>query len=529
MRDHRKRLCLLAMSASLALPVAGISTVLSSTAASAQVVLDPVLGAITLHPVEGTKYSGKVANVNLDSLPDNLSLNGSTTTIDWGDGTPLDTTSGGFDGDFINGSHKYVEAGTYQIKVTTTPVAPSPSASPSPDVAKPHISITSLTTTSTAKVKEAPTSLWGEDPVVVFGGAFNGLVANGEDRYPGIPKPFKAKLDDFSAVIDWGDGSSTTSCTTCITGTGGKNFDVKNKHQYTHAGIYLVSTVVSDGSNKVNDGEPATTEVIVPLVANAVTTTGEGTEFNGVVGSTLTEVSVEVASRKTGILLPIPTVTIDWGDGTAPTTGSVNLETGNVSGKHTYAEEGTYSIVLTLQENLGEALAKVAPLVSGPTATNKVTVPDAAISASAVTSNYNITTGQSVSGKLAHLIDAAGNGTLSDFSAVIDWGDGSTSVGTVAVNTGGGYDISGAHNYTSAGTKQAKVTVNDVGGSTSNAPFTVTVTAPVVPVTGGTPNSGVKGVISVPNTGGGELPLAPAMLLVAAGGALFVAGRRRMR
>ena len=43
------------------------------------------------------------------------------------------------------------------------------------------------------------------------------------------------------------------------------------------------------------------------------------------------------------------------------------------------------------------------------------------------------------------------------------------------------------------------------------------------------PNSGVQGIISVPNTGGSELPVAPALLLVAAGGALFVAGRRRMR
>ena len=63
-------------------------------------------------------------------------------------------------------------------------------------------------------------------------------------------------------------------------------------------------------------------------------------------------------------------------------------------------------------------------------------------------------------------MDASSTGTLSDFTATIDWGDGTTSAGTV---TGAGgnapYTVSGSHTYSSTGPVTITTTITDVGGS----------------------------------------------------------------
>ena len=50
------------------------------------------------------------------------------------------------------------------------------------------------------------------------------------------------------------------------------------------------------------------------------------------------------------------TATIDWGDGTAPTTGTVSYNSVTkvytVAGSHTYAEEGTYTPTVTVKDNV---------------------------------------------------------------------------------------------------------------------------------------------------------------------------------
>ncbi len=57
----------------------------------------------------------------------------------------------------------------------------------------------------------------------------------------------------------------------------------------------------------------------------------------------------------------------------------------------------------------------------------------------------------------------AGNpaAAVSDFSAQINWGDGSTSSGTVALVSPGQFDVSGTHAYAGFGTYAASVTVTD--------------------------------------------------------------------
>ncbi len=69
----------------------------------------------------------------------------------------------------------------------------------------------------------------------------------------------------------------------------------------------------------------------------------------------------------------------------------------------------------------------------------------------------------------------------SDFSAIISWGDGSTSAGTIVANPRGEYDVVGSHKYAEPGTYGVKATItinapgNDLNGSTITAFSTLNV------------------------------------------------------
>jgi hypothetical protein len=57
---------------------------------------------------------------------------------------------------------------------------------------------------------------------------------------------------------------------------------------------------------------------------------------------------------------------------------------------------------------------------------------------------------------------------VSNYTATIDWGDGTTSPGTV-VMTSTGYQVQGTHTYTNEGNKNITITVMDMAGGTSAA------------------------------------------------------------
>src|SRR5207245_2313985 len=89
-------------------------------------------------------------------------------------------------------------------------------------------------------------------------------------------------------------------------------------------------------------------------------------------------------------------------------------------------------------------------------------ISDQAIAATAT--NISATEGKPFSGTAATFTDAASpSGTLSDFSASIDWGDGTSTAGTIT-GAGGSYSVSGSHTYASTGSFTITTTITDVGG-----------------------------------------------------------------
>jgi predicted alpha-1,2-mannosidase len=51
------------------------------------------------------------------------------------------------------------------------------------------------------------------------------------------------------------------------------------------------------------------------------------------------------------------TATVNWGDGTATTIGTVDAATGAISGSHTYAASGTYAVTVVADDGVGSAAA----------------------------------------------------------------------------------------------------------------------------------------------------------------------------
>lgn len=157
-------------------------------------------------------------------------------------------------------------------------------------------------------------------------------------------------------------------------------------------------------------------------------------------------------------------VTIDWGDGNQ--SAGMVFQPGGIGtmfvvrGTHTYAEDGTQPITVTITDE-GSATT---------TANTSATIGDAPLSISVAP--IKEVPGNAFSGQVATFLDANKTAPLSDFNglggASINWGDGTTTPGTVSQPGGIGtaFIVNGTHTYATGDNHIFKVTVTDVGGST---------------------------------------------------------------
>jgi hypothetical protein len=214
-------------------------------------------------------------------------------------------------------------------------------------------------------------------------------------------------------------------------------------------------------SSVCSDETVIVTQVDQPISAAGTTINAiEGTQFSGTV-ATFTDPDLTATAAEYS-------ATINWGDGTPTSAGVITGANGSftVTGSHMYAEEGKYPVTVTITD------------VDNPsntaTANSTALVADAALTSACAMPPF---TAQTYSGPTATFSDKSSTGTLSDFSATINWGDGS-SAGTIAGGPGNvPYTVSGSHTYGSTGTFTVTTTVTDVGGSKTTATCSVTVFA----------------------------------------------------
>ena len=87
---------------------------------------------------------------------------------------------------------------------------------------------------------------------------------------------------------------------------------------------------------------------------------------------------------------------------------------------------------------------------------------------------------------VASFIDFDPNGQAGYFTTTINWGDSTSSAGTVAANAQGGFDVTGSHAYQRFGFYSITVGINDYGGSTATAYSSANVSDAALHATGTT-------------------------------------------
>ena len=287
------------------------------------------------------------------------------------------------------------------------------------------------------------------------GATFSGKVATFTDADPA------GALSDFSATINWGDGSSSAGT---ISGPdAGGVFTVSGSHTYADeaSGLTLAVTI-----NDV-EGASATTGSTVnvddaTLTDTSSTTTPAATE--GASTGTLTVATFTDANP--GDHHADMTATIHWGDNST-STGTVTFSGGtySVSGSRTYADEGSFPVTVDISDDGGSTLTGIGK--------STVTVADATLAATGAT--IAATVGATFNGAVATFTDANPSAAPGDFSATIDWGDGVTTSGTIGPHSGG-FTIGGTHTYSQPGNNRTlTVTISDIGGANTTTTSVVNV------------------------------------------------------
>src|SRR6266568_269416 len=294
-------------------------------------------------------------------------------TVNWGDGTTADNLAGTATSD----THVYASTGNLKSQTFTVTVTATNSAGPG-------------SATTTEVVNDLP-------PTVTI----STILPNPADTGQMVTVTFSATDPDgtvASISVNWGDGSPVDTLAGSAT---------SDTHSYSSTGsattqAFTITVTATDNSGStgsattsetVNDRPPVVSVTNVsPNPANTgqlVTTTFTATDPDGTISS----------------------ITVNWGDGTAPDTlaGTATSDT------HTYAAAGSFTITVTATDNSGSTgqgtgSITVNVVVGVPTVTVNSPTPNPADTGATVTVTFTVTSTATVTGISVNW----GDGTAAD-------------------------------------------------------------------------------------------------------------------
>ena len=267
-------------------------------------------------------------------------------------------------------------------------------------------------------------------------------------------------VSDYTATINWGD--SSTSAGTVVLGTPGVGSTLTVNaptHTYTEEGTYTITVSIVHAGSTVTTSNSIT--ILDPAINSAVFTGTLPTgKFEGQAIGTISRIATFVDP---GDIDPTSEylTTINWGDSTT-SAGSVVLGTGADAGKlvvnaptHTYSEEGSYTISVTITQGGATITAtSSSPIAIADLALTSLTT--STLPTGKTENNVAITSGFVI----ATFTDPGDQDALSAYSAVINWGDGTTSLGTVNSLGSGNYNVTSPAKTYTEGTGTGTYTVN---------------------------------------------------------------------
>jgi large repetitive protein len=298
-----------------------------------------------------------------------------------------------------------------------------------------------------------------------------------------------AVAGNYAVSVNWGDGQFSSGTvvpymTSTQLGGTGVEFTVQATHTYTSGGSFTATAIISEiGGAQLTETTPiSVTGSSLQQITAAPISAVVGVPFTGTVASFTDPNPSDTASEFSA--------SINWGNGdsSAGTVESVGSGAFIVTAVDPVSHNGfTYTNVGTFNVTIA---------VTGPngtkfTAFTTATVADAPITATGLTLGLApnlIFTFPPFSGVVATFTDGNPNATLSNFTATINWGDGTESPGTISLDPTmvGVFDVSGTHQYAPSSTPyQAIITIDSKGGATATAFTTITITD--TPVTPGAP------------------------------------------
>lgn len=276
----------------------------------------------------------------------------------------------------------------------------------------------------------------------------------------------------FAALITWGDGTAATTGT--LTAVGNGVYNITGTHKYLDQGTYTGNIRITGSDGIVNNLPMVVVVDDLSVIAVPVNVSAQQ-------NIPITNVAVATFTDPGGAdAVSTYQAQINWGDGTGLSNGIISYNAGTgiftVRGSHTFTNTGNFTMTVTIAHG-------TAPnTVVNPVATVSVGPPVPPVSATA--SNFTAPLNVASSPTVATFTDPAGADVIANYTATIDWGDGTPATpGVITAGTGGSFLVGGTHTYTALGTYNLTVTITHLTSAATIVNPVGTVINPADPVT----------------------------------------------